>query len=134
MPTTNSRNLTLTTVDSNVTIKVTYNAVFSAFERHLAGLGLLYQERIRVLGIDPPGSTTGAVLHTFAVQSLPVTNGDSTQTIPRSREITVSRASLQEDSAAGDADEIRCKIEILAVGMPPSVTPAAFTDEVSLLG
>ena len=42
MPTINSANLTLTTVGQTVTINVTFNAVFSPFERQLAGLGLIF--------------------------------------------------------------------------------------------
>ena len=134
MPTTNNRNFTLTTVDSNVTVNVTYNVVFTAFERHLAGLGMAFQERIRVLGVDPAGSTTGTVLHSFPVQNLPVTDGSGTQTITRNRSISVSRASLQEDPAAGDADEILCRIEIAAVGLPPAEQQQFFTDQSTLLG
>jgi len=134
MPSTDSRNLTLTTVGSNVTINVTYNAVFSPFERHLAGLGLVFQERIRIIGVDPPGATTGTILSTFASQNLPVTDGGVPQVIARNRSMSMSRASLQEDAGLGDTDEIRARIEILAVGLPPSITPAEFTDQETLLG
>ena len=37
MPTINSPALALITVDDNVTVSVTYNAVFTSFERQLAG-------------------------------------------------------------------------------------------------
>lgn len=134
MPSTNNRNLTLTTVDSDVTVNVTYNAVFSTFERHLAGLGMAFQERIRVLGVDPSGSTNGTVLHNFAAQVLPVTDGSGSLTIARNRSITVPRASLQEDAGAGDADEILCRIEISAVGLPPAEPVVSFTDQENLLG
>jgi hypothetical protein len=53
MPSTNSVKLTLTTVNQNVTVKVTYNAVFSPFERFLAANGLKFRERIEVNGWDP---------------------------------------------------------------------------------
>lgn len=132
MPTTNSRSLTLTTVGANVTINVTYNAVFSALERHLAANGLVFDERIAVIGVDPPGGTAGTTLHNFPAQTLPVTAGAGSQTIARNRSITVTRASLQEDVGAGDADEIRCKIEIRATGLPSTIT--AYTDEEVLLG
>jgi hypothetical protein len=134
MPTTNTRNLTLTTVGANTTIEVTYNAVFSVFERHLAGLGLVFQEQIAVIGIDPPGSVTGTVLANFPTQVLPVTDGVAQQVIARTRSITVARASLQEDPALGDNDEIRCRIRIASVGIPPAVTADAFTDEEILVG
>jgi len=134
MPTTNNRQLTLTTVGTNVTIGVTYNAVFSVFERHLAGLGLVFRERIAVIGVDPPGATTGTVLANFPSPNLAVTDGAVAQTIARNVSMTVTRASLQEDPAVGDADEIRCRIRIEANGLPPAVTPDAFTDQEILLG
>ncbi len=133
MPSTNSRNLTLITIGSNVTIRVTYNAVFSPFERKLAELGLVFRERIRVIGEDP-GTATDIVLHAFPSQNYPVTAGAGSLSVPRSREMTVSRASLQEDVGLGDADEIRARIEIQAIGLPPQVAPAAFTDQEVLLG
>jgi Fe2+ transport system protein FeoA len=74
MPSTNSRNLTLTTVGSNVTIQVTYNAVFSSFERKLAELGLVFRARIRVIGEDL-GTATDVVLYSFPIVPLPVPAG-----------------------------------------------------------
>lgn len=134
MPTTSNRQLTLTTVGANVTINVTYNSVFSAFERHLAGLGLLFRERIAVIGVDPAGATTGTVLANFPSPNLAVTDGGASQTIARNVSVTVPRASLQEDPAVGDADEIRCRIRIDSIGLPPAVTADAFTDQETLLG
>lgn len=131
MPSTNSRNLTLTTVGSNVTINVKYNAVFTPFERHLASNGLHFHERIRVIGEDP-GTATDIVLTSFPAFHFPVTAGAGNQTIPRNVSKTVTRASLQEDPGLGDADEIRCRIEIAPVGMPTTLT--AFTDQEVLLG
>lgn len=129
----NNRQLTLTTVNTNVTVKVTYQAVFSPFERHLASNGLVFRERITVLGMDPPNATTGGtVLHTFPSQNLQVTAGTTPQTINRSREISVSRASLQEDPNPGDADEIRCRIRIEPIGMPDVVE--GITNLQTLLG
>lgn len=138
MPTTNSHDLTLTTVDENVTINVKYNAVFTPFERHLVEHGLQFYERITVIGADPPGSTTGDVLHTFPNAQLPVTRvhkpePPEPQTIPRDVSITVSRDSLQEDVSVGNADEIRCRIELRAIGIPPDVY-TTYTDEKVLLG
>lgn len=115
----NNPQLTLTTVGNAVTVKVTYKAVFTQFERHLASNGLRFRERITVVGVDPGVADT--TLHTFASQNLPVTAGTAPQTINRSREINVSRASLQEDPALGDADEIRCRIKIEPIGMPVDI-------------
>ena len=134
MPTVTGANLTLTTVDANTTINVKYTATFTVFERHLAKLGMVFRERIRVFGVDPPGSTTGTVLHNFPAPNLPVTDGNSPQTISRNVSITVPRPSLQEDSGLGDNDEIRCRIRIAALGLPPTETPDVFTDQEVLAG
>lgn len=138
MPATSNRNLTLTTTSSNgqvsVKIDVTYNAVFGVFERRLAGLGLVFQERIRIIGVDPPGGTAGTVLLTLPAQNLLVTDGGVPQALPRNRSVTVLRSLLQEDAGSGDNDEIRATIEIAAIGLPPAITPAEFTDQEVLPG
>jgi hypothetical protein len=127
-----SPNLTLTTVDGNVTINVTYSAVINPLERFLEASGLVLRERIAVIGVDPPGGTTGTVLHNFPAQDLPVTPGAGSQTIARNRSLTVTRQSLQEDPGLGDDDEIRCRITIDVLNLPVDVT--GFTDQVILLG
>lgn len=132
MPNTNSRNLTLNTIGADTTINVTYNAVFSPLERFLAANGLVFEERISVIGVDPPGATTGTTLSNFAVQNLPVTAGVVPQTIARNRSLTVTRASLQEDAGLGDNDEIRSRIVIRPVGLPSEITD--FTDQEILVG
>jgi len=129
-----NRTLTLTTVGADTTIEVEYTAQFTVFERRLAGLGLVFREQIAVIGVDPPSGTTGSVLALFPVQTLPVVDGAVVQVIPRVRSLTVPRASLQEDPAAGDNDEIRCRINILAIGLPPEFTPDAFTNQEILVG
>ena len=136
MPTTNSRNLTLIREGANVRVRVNYNVVFSAFERNLAGLGMQFIERISTLGIDPPGSTTGTVLAPaeFPAQLITVPPGAGSISLPRFREIVVTRVQLDEDSNIllppdVDADEIRCNIRIQSFGLPPAVTADAFTDQ-----
>jgi hypothetical protein len=134
MPTLTNANLTLTTVDQTVSIRVTYRVTFSAFERHLANLGLIFRERIRVIGVDPSGGTTGIELHNFGAQNIPVTNGNTEESFNRIRNIERSRASLQEDTGLGDNDEIRARIRIAALGFPPAETPDTFTDQEVLVG
>ena len=143
MPVIKNPQLTLTRDGSNLKIKVTYKAEFNTFERRLAGLGLKYRQRLAVIGVDPPGATTGSVL---AVSSrfinpffLEVTDGVGKQTVNGGDSIIVSRAELDEDSnpfvgADVDPDEIRCRIRIEAFGLPPAVTPDAFTDQEILGG
>jgi hypothetical protein len=134
MPTTNTRDLTLTREGANVKITVTYKAEFNTIERHLAGLGMKFIERIAVIGVDPPGATTGTVLKEFPGEFIPVPAGVGTHSATRKREITLTRAALDEDGHPFvdpdvDPDEIRCRIRIEAIGLPPAVTPDAFTDE-----
>ena len=143
MPVIRNPQLTLTRNGSDIKINVTYKADFNTFERRLVGLGLKYRQRIAVIGVDPPGATSGAVL---AVSSrfqnpsfLEVTDGAGKQTVDGGDSIIVSRAELDEDSnplvgADVDPDEIRCRIRIEAFGLPPAVTPDAFTDQEVLGG
>lgn len=140
MPGTNSRNLTLTReAGGNVRVTVTYNAIFSAFERNLAGLGMTFVERITVLGVDPPGSTTGTVLAEFQGQFIPVPSGNGPVSVARNRQMVLTRAQLDEDPSIiigpeFDADEIRCRIRIQSFGLPAAVTPDEFTDQEVLGG
>lgn len=134
MATINSAALALITVDDTVTVSVTFNAVFTPFERQLAGLGMKFHRHLDVVGIDPAGSLTGTVITSFPLVDFPVTVGAGAQTIPVSTQLSVPRATLQEDTGVGDADEIRVKIRSHAVGLPPEFSPDIFTDEERLLG
>ena len=129
MPSANNRQMTLTTVGNNVTINVTYNAVFTEFERHLCALGLTFRERIAVVGVDAAGNRD---LANFPSPNFMVTDGAGSLTIARNISMTVPRNDLQED--ADDADEISCRIRIETIGLPPEVTPDRFTGEGVLLG
>lgn len=140
MPGTNSRNLTLTPVGANFRVIVTYNALFTAFERNLAGLGMRFVEQISTLGVDPPGSTTGTVLAEFPAQTIAVPPGAGPVTVPRTREIVLTRAQLDEDPSNPllgpnfDRDEIRCRIRIESRGLPAAVTADEFTDQEGIGG
>jgi hypothetical protein len=136
MPTVENANLELITVNGNVTIRVTYDVRFTPFERQLADLGLRYHSHITAHGMDPAGSLTGPNLVgvIFPTLNFPVTAGTVDQVLPRDESQTVIRALLQEDPNVGDADEIRCKIRIHSVGIPPEFTEDLFTDQVVLLG
>jgi hypothetical protein len=136
MPTVENADLTLTTVDGRVTIRVTYDARFTPFERQLADLGMRYHSHVNALGMDPAGSLTGANLAgvDFPTQNFPVTAGTVDQVLSRDESQTVIRDLLQEDPNSGDADEIRCKIRIHSVGIPPEFTEDEFTVEKRVLG
>lgn len=134
MPTTNTHELTLIREGAKVKINVRYNAVFSVFERHLAGLGLKFRERIDVIGVDAPGAASSDILTSFPSPVLTVTDGTAPQTIARDVLMTVSRLALDEDSnpfVGPDAlpDQIRCSVRIEAVDLPVAVTATKFTNE-----
>ena len=134
MPKVKNAHLTLDRKGAKVTVKITYDAVFSEFERHLAGLGLVFQERLSLIGVDPPGSTTGSTFFS-TLRSLQVPDGVGVKSVPSEFSTTFNRTVLDEDPSPSflgpdfDVDEYRGLIQILAIGLPPAVTPDAFTDE-----
>jgi hypothetical protein len=122
------RTLTLSTTGTNTTVKVDYKASFNTLERFLAEHGLVFRERIQVLGVDSAGKT---VLHTFPQENIPVAAGVGTLIVPRTRSLTASRSSLQED--VDSADEIQCRIDIDLVGFAASAV-GHLTPQETLLG
>lgn len=130
MPTISNTSLTLTTVNNDVTVRVQYDAIFTEFERYLASNGLKFRENISVVG-DDTGTATDQTLHAFPIPfaGIPVTSGVGSLTVARDRSMTVSRASLQEDT---NDDEIICNIEITPVGLPVAVSGS--TPQQTLLG
>jgi hypothetical protein len=135
MPEVKNGRLTLTTVSQNgtdrTTMNVTFDAVFTPFERQLAGLGMTFDRHIEILGVD---ATSHRVLYEWDPTNLPVTAGAGAQTIPVNTSRTVDRSDLQDDPGLGDNDEIGCNIRIHAQGMPPVFTEDKFTAQVILAG
>jgi hypothetical protein len=103
---------------SKVKIEVTYDAVFSVSERSLTTPPFEWKflENIQVIGVDL-AFATGEILveKMLPVQEIPVTAGPGSLTVTRIRTVKALRTLLQEDPAPGDADEIRCHIQILPV-------------------
>ncbi len=112
MPSLTVPQLAVTLSGTNVTINVTYTAVFTLFELFLAANGLIFREEIRIIGEDP-GVGTDVVLHTLPIENVSATSSGA----PRSRSITVSRQSLQEDIGS-DNDEITCEVTVTPIGLP----------------
>jgi len=138
MPQVKNARLTLDRDGAKVTVSITYDAVFSEFERHLAGLGLVFQERLALIGVDPPGSTTGNAFFS-TLRSMSVPDGVGEFTDPRVFTLPFNRTSLDEDptpflGADFNVDEYRGRIQITASGLPPAITPDAFTQEATLGG
>jgi hypothetical protein len=128
MPTISNAALTLVTVAQDVTVTVTYDAEFSALERQLAGLGMTFHDHLDIFGMDPPASLTGTFIQTFPRAPIAVTVGAVPQIIPRSAQMVVPRAVLDEDAGVNN-DEIRVKIRIHSVGLPETFTQDVFTNE-----
>jgi hypothetical protein len=138
MPTVSNAVLSLPRNGANVTINMTYDAVFTEFERHLAGLGLAFREELTLIGVDPPGGTTGQTVFS-TVRSIPVSNGAGPLSVHRVFSTPFTRNSLDEDPSPFlgpdfDQDEYRVRIRIMAIGFPPAVTPDAFTTQAVLGG
>jgi hypothetical protein len=128
MPTISNATLTLTTVNNDVTVDVTFDAVFTRFERNLADLGMTFDRHVDIIGVDPTSTT---VLTSFTPTNLPVTAGNGSQTIPVALSVTKPRSFFQEDT---DNDEIGCNIRIHSQGFPPVFTDDFFTVQRVLVG
>src|SRR5438105_4369175 len=100
------------TQGTTTTLEVIYKAHFSPFEVKLAQMGLRFQERITVQGMDGNTATTLATFPSELVSVMPVVDRDRTLVVPR--------ATLQEDPP-GDDDEIRCEIRIVPLDLPATV-------------
>jgi hypothetical protein len=130
MPTIRDRHLTLTAsrpeLIDNVAVNVSYKAVFTPLERYLAANGLVFEERIVVLGMDLNVATA---LFSFPRENIPVSLGTTPLTVTRNRTMSVTRANLIEDkprlnpdgSLTYETDEICCRIEINPIGLPTSI-------------
>lgn len=116
-------NLTLTLdADARVDIIVDYDAVFSEFERNLAGLGMTFRESIHVFGDDPVNDDDLAPDVVFTDQNIPVTAGQGALVVPRHRVLNnVLRSKLQEDSLPADDDELYCNIQIAPANLPATI-------------
>jgi hypothetical protein len=135
MPTVTNPTLTLTTVNNQVTIRATCNITFTPFERFLAAGGMEFHSHHTIHGMDPGGaSLLGAEIEDahFPTFHLGVTAGSVDQVIFSDHSITVDRDVLQEDATSDD--EIRCKIRVHSVGLPPEFTEDVFSVERVLLG
>jgi hypothetical protein len=137
MPTATNAKLTLTKVgDTDIRVHVTYNFNLSRLESHLvgAGFGVGFTELVQIIGIDPPGSTTGTTMQVVGSRIVDdAVNQDEPQTLQRSYTRTFPRADLDEDRSvlAADNDEIRCRIRLICHGLPEALTNT-FTNQVVL--
>jgi hypothetical protein len=124
--------LELTATAGVVTIRVTFDARFTPFERRLAGLGMEYRSHVDVIALDAPGGTTGMVVvgpsgfSPFQHVAFAVTEGAGDEILKFDRSVDVDRDFLDEISDG--TREIRCRIQIHADGMPPPLTDPVFTD------
>jgi hypothetical protein len=93
----------------------------------LAANGLIFEERIQIIG-DDPGELSDVTLHTFQSQVIPVSAGSGDLAVNRSRSLTVAGGTLNEDPGGTrippsnpfptpNSDEIFARIEVTYVGL-----------------
>jgi hypothetical protein len=135
VPTVSDVNLSLTQTDGDlVEIQVDYDVTFNKFERQLTTLGLTYDSHIIIRDYDGGDSAGSVILEFEDRDTLPVTAGNSTQTISnRSQSKTVSRSTLQVDPN-GDADEIKATVLIHANQWLDEYTDEVVSEQEVLLG
>jgi hypothetical protein len=135
MPNVSDVNLSLTQTDGDlVEIQVDYDVTFNKFERQLTTLGLSYDSHIIIRDFDGGGSPGSVILEFDDRDTLPVTAGNSTQTISnRSQSKTVARSALQVDPN-GDADELKATVLIHANQWLDEYTAEVESEQEVLLG
>ena len=137
MPTLTNRKLTLTPsgtpAGTNMNVLVTYTVNLSQLESNLVGLGMTFADEAVLIGVDPPGGTTGTPLRLVGGGLIPVTGKNQSQSIEREHKAVVSRLLLDEDpdTISIDDDEIRCRIQVSSPNLSTNLTQA-FTDQVIL--
>ena len=135
MPTVSNVNLTLTTVNTQVTIRVTYDVEFTTFERKLTDLGLSYDTHVTIHDFDG-GDTPGAEILDFypGRYVLPVTSGTGSQDLVRGTSPgRCPGRSLQVDPVGND-DELKAVVRVHANQWLDSFTEDAVSDQEILLG
>lgn len=134
MPTVSNVNLTLTTVDDQVTIRVRYDVEFNKFERQLTGLGLSYDTHVTIHDYDGGDEPGAQILDFFPGRdTLAVTVGNGSQTVPGDEQRTVSRASLQVDPVGND-DELKAVVVVHANQWLDEYTTGVVSDQEVLTG
>ena len=134
MPTVSNIDLILTTVGSDVTIRVTYDVEFNTFERKLTDLGLTYDTHVTIHDFDG-GDTPGAQILDFYPNRyvLPVTSGNGTRSWSGDESRTVSRSSLQVDPVGND-DELKAVVRVHANQWLDAFTEDEVSEQEVLLG
>jgi hypothetical protein len=79
-----------------------------------------------VHGVD--NGLPGAELTAVDIPNMPIPVGRSLPVLPVFQSVDVARTLLQEDPAAGDADELKVKIRTDS-HVPPELTSDVFTDQ-----
>jgi hypothetical protein len=126
MPTVTLPNLTLSENNGIVTMTITFLPTFSNFEKELGSLGCTYDAHYSVHGVD--NGLPGAELTSVDIPNMAIPVSRLLPVLPVIQQVTVARTLLQEDPAAGDADELKVKIRIHS-HIPEVFTPDAFTDQ-----
>jgi hypothetical protein len=122
-----------TPIGTKFNVLVTYTVNFSQVESNLVGLGMTFADEAVLIGVDPPGGTTGTPLRLVGGGLIPVTGKNQSQSIEREHKAVVNRLLLDEDpdTISIDDDEIRCRIQVSSPNLSTNLTQA-FTDQVIL--
>lgn len=125
-------NLELSEANGQVTIAVTYTAVFDRFDRELTALGRRYHAHHFVHGYDG-GDGLAAVIEDAEIErfDFPVTVGTTEQRFTQTVRRTVPRSVLDEDQGSS-FDELKVNVLIHSNQIVPEWTEAAITDQETL--
>jgi hypothetical protein len=134
MPTVSDANLTLIESDGRVTVRVTADVTFSAFERQLAGLGQRWHPHVTLHDFDGTATDPGEQIFEFLrpgderLANFAVTVGSGSQTLPLEEEEEFDRDELKVDAANND-DELKAKIRIHTNDAQVEFTPDVLTEQ-----
>lgn len=103
--------------DGTVRVDFSYLAYFYSYEREFTKLGMVFEDEVQIIGVDPPPSWTDRILIHWVGQIFGVTFAHVPMMKLRQFSWTVPRARLDEDAQPNvgpdvDPDEIRCRVEI----------------------
>jgi hypothetical protein len=112
-----------------VALIVTDEATFGPLERRLAAHGPIVEARMAVVGEDC-GSGADVGPRAFPVEAVPVPPGAASLAVRRRRPLRVDRRSLREAPGPVGQDEIGCRIDPAAIGLPTPLVSATTAEHV----
>ena len=102
----------------SIRARVSYTVTFTPLERHLAALGMRFQEQISILGFDGGegfGVPPVEVLANFANLPLPVSDGETELALERIRWRNIEHGDLHAEDP-GAPDEVTARVTVRPIG------------------